>query len=304
VHDKKVRRRRAVLALLVAISLLLLTAYFGESPGSPLHSVQRGIVAVLSPLQSGASTVLSPFRDVGNYFSDLFTAKSRADKLQGEVNSLRAQVAQLKQAQIMNTQLTKEVGLDQSGTLAAYQRVGANVIGRSTSLWYETIQVDKGSADGVRMNDPVIGAGALVGKVTDVGSNWSEVTLLTDHTFAVTAEVQDNAGDTGVLSPQVGNPNQLILSDLPKPGPNQAGPQVGQQVVTAGFRDPNNPALDSLYPPGIPIGTVTNANQDNLFNNGQITVSVDADLRHLSVVQILISPQAGTARAQLLPRKP
>jgi rod shape-determining protein MreC len=299
VHDKKVRRRRAVLALLVAISLLLLTAYFGESPSSPLHSVQRGIVTVLSPLQSGASTVLSPFKDVGNYFSDLFTAKSRADKLQGEVNSLRAQVAQLKQAQITNAQLTKEVGLDQSGSLAAYQRVGADVTARSASLWYETIQVNKGSGDGVRMNDPVIGDGALVGKVTDVGSGWSQVTLLTDHTFAVTAEVQDNAGDTGVLSPQVGNPNQLILSDLPKPGPNQAGPQVNEQVVTAGYQDPTDPALDSLYPPGIPIGIVSNANQDNLLNNGQITVSVDADLRHLSSVQILINPQPGTARAQV-----
>jgi rod shape-determining protein MreC len=299
VHDKKVRRRRAVLALLVAISLLLLTAYFGESPSSPLHSVQRGIVAVLSPLQSGASTVLSPFKDVGNYFSDLFTAKSRADKLQTEVDQLRAKNASLEQKVINDAQLTKEVGLDQNHSLAAYQRLGANVIGRSASLWYETIQVNKGSGDGVRMDDPVIGNGALVGKVTDVGSNWSEVTLLTDHTFAVTAEVQDSAGDTGVLSPQVGNPNQLILSDLPKPGPNQAGPQVGQQVVTAGYKDPTDPALDSLYPPGIPIGTVTNANQDNLLNNGQITVSVDADLRHLSVVQILTSPQAGTARAQV-----
>lgn len=298
-HDKKVRRRRAVLALLVAISLLLLTAYFGESPSSPLHSVQRGIVAVLSPLQSGASTVLSPFKDVGNYFSDLFTAKSRADKLQTQVNQLRAQNASLEQKVINDAQLTKEVGLDQNTSLAAYQKLGADVIGRSATLWYETIEVDKGTGDGVRMNDPVIGNGALVGKVTDVGSNFSEVTLLTDHTFAVTAEVQDNAGDTGVLSPQVGNPNQLILSDLPKPGPNQAGPQVGQQVVTAGYKDPTNPALDSLYPQGIPIGTVTNANQDNLLNNGQITVSVDADLRHLSSVQILISPQAGTARAQV-----
>jgi rod shape-determining protein MreC len=299
VHDKKVRRRRAVLALLVAISLLLLTAYFGESPSSPLHSIQRGIVAVLSPLQSGASTVLSPFKDVGNYFSDLFTAKSRADKLQTQVDQLRAQNASLEQKVINDAQLTKEVGLDQNTSLAAYQKLGADVIGRSATLWYETIEVDKGSGDGVRMNDPVIGNGALVGKVTDVGSNFSEVTLLTDHTFAVTAEVQDNAGDTGVLSPQVGDPNQLILSDLPKPGPNQAGPQVGQQVVTAGYKDPTNPALDSLYPQGIPIGIVSNANQDNLLNNGQITVSVDADLRHLSSVQILISPQAGTARAQV-----
>ena len=59
-HDKQVRRRRAVLALLVVVSLILLTAYFGESPQSPLHNVQRGIVQVFSPVQAGASKVLSP----------------------------------------------------------------------------------------------------------------------------------------------------------------------------------------------------------------------------------------------------
>ena len=58
-HDKQVRRRRVVLALLVAVSLILLTAYFGETPTSPLHSVQRGVVEVLSPVESGANTVLA-----------------------------------------------------------------------------------------------------------------------------------------------------------------------------------------------------------------------------------------------------
>ena len=63
-HDKQVRRRRAVLGLLVAVSLISLTAYFGESPSSPLHSVQRGIVEVLSPVQEGASKALKPVRDL------------------------------------------------------------------------------------------------------------------------------------------------------------------------------------------------------------------------------------------------
>ena len=51
-----------MLALLVGVSLILLTAYFGESPNSPLHNVQRGIVEVLSPVQEGASKVLSPVK--------------------------------------------------------------------------------------------------------------------------------------------------------------------------------------------------------------------------------------------------
>jgi len=66
--------------------------------------------------------------------------------------------------------------------------------------------------------------------------------------------------------------------------------------VTAGFKFK---ALDSLYPAGIPIGHVTNANQNNLLNNGQVQVAPLADLRHLDAVQILTKARAGTQRAQV-----
>jgi len=59
-HDRAVRRRRAVLVVLVTASLILLTAYFGESQDGRLHSAQRGALGALSPIQEGASRVLKP----------------------------------------------------------------------------------------------------------------------------------------------------------------------------------------------------------------------------------------------------
>jgi rod shape-determining protein MreC len=296
VHDKQVRRRRALLAALVGVSLILLTAYFGESPNSPLHSVQRGIVEVLSPVQQGASTVLKPVRDVAGWFSDTLNAKSQRDRLQTQVDQLRAQVAQYRSAALENAQLTREVGLDNSLGISSYHPIAAQVIARDPTLWYATIQVDQGSDDGVHVEDPVVGDGALVGKVTTVDATVSVVTLITDHSYAVAAQVQDQKGDTGVLVPAIGNPNQLLLQNLPRPGAGQAGPQVNQLVVTAGFKFK---ALDSLYPAGIPIGEVSNANQNDLLNNGQVQVAPAADLRHLDVVQILTKARAGTQRAQV-----
>ena len=88
-HSKQVRRRRAVVAALVVVSLILLTAYFGGSSNNPLHTVQRGVVTVFSPIQKGASVALSPFRDIANFFSDTFKAKSQVAGLRGEVHALR-----------------------------------------------------------------------------------------------------------------------------------------------------------------------------------------------------------------------
>ncbi len=291
-HDKQVRRRRVVLALLVGVSLILLTAYFGESPSSPLHSVQRGIVEVLSPIQEGASKALKPARDIAGWFSDTFHAKTQRDQLLKEVQTLRSELDTAQQHALNDAQLTKEVGLDNSIGISAYKPVGAHVISRDPTLWFLTIEVDKGSDDGVRVNDPVVGDGALVGKVSVAAPTVSVVTLITDHAYAVAAQVQDQYGDTGLLVPAVGNPNQLLLQFLPPRAPIS----VGQQVVTAGFK---SGPLDSLYPPGLPIGQVSSANQNDLINNGQVQVTPAADLRHLDAVQILTRPQAGSQRAQL-----
>jgi rod shape-determining protein MreC len=290
--DKQVRRRRAILGLLVAVSLVLLTVYFGESPSSPLHTIQRGIVEVFSPVQEGASKALKPVRNIAGWFSDTFHAKAQRDQLRREVQTLQAQLAVAQTAVAQNRQLTKEVGLQSNLGLQNYHPVAGNVIGRDPTLWYATIEVDKGSDDGVHVDDPVIGDGGLVGKVSTVGPTFSIVTEITDHSMAVAAQVQDSSADTGILVPAIGNPNQLLLQNLPSTAPIQNG----QQVVTAGFKYNQ---LESLYPHGIPIGVVSNASQDMLLNSQQVQVNPAVDLRHLSVVQILTSPHAGTQRASL-----
>jgi rod shape-determining protein MreC len=293
VHSKQVRRRRAVLLVLVVVSLILLTDYFGESPSSPLHTIQRGIVEVFSPIQQGASTVLSPVRDVAGWFSDTFKARSQVTQLRAEVHRLQAELGRARYAQSENAQLSREVRLDTTDNIDAYHPVGAHVISADAVVWYQTIELDKGSDDGVRVGNPVIGDGGLVGDVTVVGSTCSLVTLITDHTMAVAAQVTDGGGDTGVLVPAVGDPNQLVLQDLPT---DAQGIRDGELVVTVGFR---SGPLQDLYPPGIPIGTVSNFNPETLANNGQISVTPVADLRHLETAQILTAPHAGAARAQL-----
>ncbi len=295
-HNKQVRRRRAALVALVVASLILLTAYFGGPPSSPLHTIQRGIVQVFSPIQEGASTVLSPIRDVAGWFSETFHARSQVNQLKKRVQLLEGKLAQAQGAEILNRQLSREVHLDATDNISSYRPVTADVIWHDPTLWYQTIEIDKGSDDGVALNDPVIGDGALVGKVSTVDPTVSVVQLITDNAVNVAAQVQDKHGDIGLLQPAIGNPNELLLQDLPHIVPGQPGPQVGQLVVTAGYR---SGPLRSLYPRNIPIGQISNASANNLINNNEVQVSPSADLRHLSVVQVLTASQAGNVRAQV-----
>jgi rod shape-determining protein MreC len=287
-----------VLGVLVAVSLILLTAYFGETPSSPLHNIQRGVVEVFSPIEQGASKILTPVRSVASWVSDTLHAKSQVKQLRAQVQQLRSELAGAKGAELENQQLSHLVHLDNSIGVQAYHPVTAQVIARDPLLWYQTVEVDKGSDDGIQLHDPVIADKALVGEVSEISANASWVSLITDHTVSVTARVIDANGDTGELVPAVGNPNQLVLQYLQPPNPAQVqnGPQQNDLVVTAGFR---SSSLDSYFPANIPIGTVAAVNENQLFNDGQVQVTPAADLRHFDVVQILTSSQSGTERAQV-----
>jgi rod shape-determining protein MreC len=285
-----------VLALLVVVSLILLTAYFGESAGSPLHGVQRGVIQVLSPVQEGASRALKPVRDLFGWVGDTFRARGERDKLRTQYKALLKQVVDARVATAENAQLSKLVALDRTYGIDAYSQHVARIIGRSPNdLFRDTLEIDAGSGDGVRVGQAVVTGDGLVGHVSDVASGTAIVTLITDQSSAVGAKVLDGAssGDFGLLVPSVGDPTDLLVQLVPRNAPVR----VGQIVVTSGSRSDR---LQSLYPPNIPVGRVTHASPEEIAANQQVHVAPIVDLRHIDFVQVLIRQGAGSGtRAQV-----
>lgn len=295
-YDKQVRRRRAVLALLVVVSLILLTAYFGESAGSPLHSVQRGVVQVLSPVQEGASRALKPVRDFFGWFGDTLHAKKERDQLKQQRDDLLTKVAGYEVALEQNKEFRALLALPSSIGLDRFEQHTARIIGRApNNLLLDTIEINAGSGDGVRVGQPAIADGGLVGHVTTVTSGNAIVTLITDPSSTVAAKVLNSAsaGETGVLKPSVGDPLDMLVQLLPR----NARIRTDDIVVTAGTTDPD---LPSLYPPNIPIARVTKADPEELSVDQQIHVAPIADLRHIDFVVVLGgASEDDTARAEV-----
>ena len=278
VYDKSVRRRRITVALLVACSLLLLTAYFGESAGGGLHSVQRGVLDVVSPIQEGASRALKPVRDLAGWFGDTLSAKSENGKLKRQNQELRRLAIAGTAATRENRHLQDLLGLDESG-LAAARPVSARVIGQSPTIWYSTIGIDKGTGAGVRVGQPVITGDGLIGQVTESVGPSAIVTLITDSSISIPARVNEN-GVTGVVQSGSGGPEDLRLKFT-----GRSDVAVGNTVVTAGTA-PDAGRYVSLYPPDIGIGVVTRVD-DPGSDSPQIHIRPFADLKRVETVQVL-----------------
>jgi rod shape-determining protein MreC len=283
-YDKQVvRRRRAVLAVLVGLSIVMLTGYFGESGGGPLHRFQAGVQTILAPIEEGASRAFQPIRDVGGWFGDVFGAKGENEKLREELADTRQQLAQTQTQVRDDAQLRKLLALPQQEGFPQTERETARVIFKSPSYWYSTIQVNKGRSDGVRADQPVITGDGLVGKVTRVNGGTATVTLITDPSSAVSAQIQPD-GANGIVQPSVGDPNDMRLKFI------QKGHKVreGSTVVTSGFASGK---LDSIFPRGIPIGRVSKVSSDQLQLYREVHITPFADFRRIDYVTILTSRQ-------------
>jgi rod shape-determining protein MreC len=275
VHDKTVRRRRVVLGLLVVLSLLLLTAYFGEAHNGRLHGVQRDFLAVVSPIQDGANKALKPVRDLFGWFGDTLHAKSQRNELLKQNEQLRRELV-ANQAEKRNYhQLASLYHLDQLG-VNDYHPVTATVVGKNPELWYQTVNIDKGESAGIRVNDPVINGEGLVGRVATVVPDGAQVDLITDSSMGVSARIGANTA-TGLLQPKVGEPNDLLLQYLPA----NYRPNPGEYVVTSGTVSNE----ESLYPPGILIGRVASVNEESAYES--VNVKPTANLHDLDIVQVL-----------------
>src|SRR5918996_2479790 len=250
-YRKQVRRRRAVLVLLVVVSLVLLSTHFSEGSGGPLHGVQRGVATVLGPLEEGADRALKPVRDMFDWFGETFDARGENEELREEAADLRERVAEAESAVGENKELRALLKLGPSGGIDGRQPVTANVIGRSPTVWYSTVTIDRGSSSDVHVDDPVITGDGLAGRVTETTSGTSQVTLITDHRSAVSARILPD-GPSGVVEPEVGDPDDLLLDFIE----NEELVNEGERLVTAGW---SNGRVSSAFPPGLLIGEITEA---------------------------------------------
>jgi rod shape-determining protein MreC len=152
--------------------------------------------------------------------------------------------------------------------------LAARVVGVGPSNFEETVFIDRGARDGVRKDMPVVGGEGLVGRVIEVGPNTARVTLLIDPSESVTARLSTN-GETGVVQGQDQRELRYQLFDP------EAKVTIGDAVVTAGFRD-------SLYPPGIPIGTVTRLDPPRQSLSKIVFVTPYVDFTSLDHVLIVV----------------
>jgi rod shape-determining protein MreC len=268
---RRTGRSRLTLALLILTSIAVLTLDFRGS--GIVKTARGGLATVLSPFEGAARAATKPFRNGWNGMTRYGDVKSENDRLRERIAELEGQADQNANSTKELEQLTKATDLPWIGDL---QKVAARVVAGPTSNFSHSVEIDKGSKDGLELNMPVVAGDGLVGRIQQVTSSHAIVQLLTDPDFKVGVRVVP----TGVLGTAKGQgEGDPLVVDTGL----DAGSEVAQHtpLTTSG-------ADNSRYPSSIPIGTVRGTEAGSGGLTLDLLVEPYVDTQRLSFVSVLL----------------
>lgn len=267
--------QRLTLVILLLASITVITLDYRGSASRDIGSLRSAARDVISPIQRGISAALRP---VGNFFAGAVNYGSAAaenSRLQNEIGTLRRQVLENAQAE---HQLQQILSLQHLPFVQNIPTADAEVISGSTSNFQLTIEIDRGTSNGVAVGMPVVSGAGLVGDVIAAGSSTSVVQLMTDPRSDVGVSFGPSSSVAVAQGQGAGAPLSLLNVTA------SMTPKVGERVYTSGITGANN------YPGGIPVGYITSVSPPNGSLTRTVLVKPYAsfsDIQYVSVMQWL-----------------
>jgi rod shape-determining protein MreC len=271
-RQRSTGRRVLVLAVLTAATLITLDV----RESGPLSGVRSGARDVMSPVADVVDAAVSPVGDWIDGVTRATALKNENARLRRELDEARGLEARSRAATEENTELKQLLDLPYYEDADA---VAATVVGGAPGNFEFTMQIGKGSADGVGVDMAVVTGAGLVGRVIEVSRDRATVLLIEAPQSGVGVKIEKS--QTGGVLRGRGDGGALRL-EFVDPG---AAVAQGELVYTAGQQR-------SPFPPTIPVGKVSKVSKTVGDLQQDILVEPLVDLGRLDYVKVL-RPRSG-----------
>ncbi|MBQ9945005.1 MAG: rod shape-determining protein MreC [Clostridia bacterium] len=262
---------RITVSILLSLLLGVFFAAVSDNGSSPVSTVLSFVTA---PLSEAAKQLTELTEDFNGYFRSSKAYADQIDELREENARLTSLLVDYEKT--LHKLEAYEEFLEVKEENPDFSFVPAQIILKDTADIYGSFTLNQGSADGVRINDPVIYGDALVGTVRALTENSCTVYSLFNPAVSVSAYEIRTREDCYTESELSFSRNGLIiLSGLTKNTPVVSG----GVVATSG--------IGGLYPKDLVIGTVRDIKTDETGLNLYALVEPQADYSLLTDVFIV-----------------
>ena len=263
--------KRILLAVVFFCVVLTATSFFTDKLITPLRNAFSYIVV---PIQNGINSIGSVLVDNDNKKKTIEELQAQNKELESELKSLKAENEALKGDEDELSTLRNFYSMESQ--LASYTKVGARVIGTTSTNWNQSFTIDQGSKNGIKVDMNVITDKGLVGIVTEVYDSYSVVTTMIADNSNVSA-MDERTKDLCIVEGDI----TLMDSGIVKLSriKTNAQMQSGDKVVTSN--------ISSKYLPGLLVGYVKDITTDDsgLSKSGNLIPAADFD--HLTDVIVI-----------------
>ena len=260
---EKKRSKYLLIGLTVICILLIGITSIKDGVLEPLRT---GVGYVLVPLQTGVNAVGRGIYNGIRDYTQLKDALEENESLKEEVARLTEENNRLQANQFELARLRDLYELDQE--YMNYEKIGARIIAKDSGDWFQVFRINKGSADGVEVDDNVIAGGGLVGIVTDVGANYATVRSIIDDSSRVSAMALQS-GDNCIVAGDLTlfEEGRRRITNITRDG----DVKNGDPIVTSN--------ISSKFLPGILIGYAADITVDSerLTKSGYLIPVADFD---------------------------
>ncbi|MHC1747558.1 MAG: rod shape-determining protein MreC [Cellulosilyticaceae bacterium] len=270
----KIKKKHLITVGVIVIGITT-AIIVGKNYNMGLLSV--AVDTVTYPFEKSINFVSGKLGNVSKYFANVKGLALESEKLKEDNDRLLYENTILQQYKAENEQLKGLLEISQR--YSDYPSKGANIISNESSNWYKEFSIDKGSKDGLKINDVILASGGLVGHVTNVQPLSSTVIGIIDDRSSVPAKVV-RTGDVGIVRGDI----ELMNKGMVKLELDIESEVVkGDQIITS--------HLSEIYPTGVPIGIVeeVTTGKNGLIQYAYIKPFVD--FKHLEDVLVVMNDQ-------------
>lgn len=258
---------KMVLAALLSIALLYVDARTDYV--QPAKSI---INTTIYPIKLLAEFPSSAGKNLKIWFSDKAELIDTINKLQNRQYTLEFEVQ--KNASLLAENRRLRLLLRSSNNLQ-YPSIITEIISTNTNPYRHIVELNRGTQDSVKINQPIIDTSGVVGQIIDVNPVSSQAILISDpqHIFSV----QVNRNGIRGLAQGTGSFQALNILNIPI----EEDIKVGDLLISSG--------LDQRFPQGYPVAVVSNIEHDPTNHFAKITAKPTAELNKIREVLVLKS---------------
>jgi len=273
---KKYKERMIV--ILIAIILLVIIGYTSVERVN-ITGPEKVIGNILSPISKVTMSAKNKVTGLFGFVGDVFTALDDNEELKLEIERLEIEKKELENTIGKSDFLRNEQELVNS---SENNLLKAKIIGKEPGNWYDNFTIDKGSQHGISKGDTIVQGieienqiytEALIGRVIDVGDNWSKAVSIIDEWNSVSFKII-RTQDGGVISGSVDSILEGYLFDY------SSDVITGDQLYTSG--------LGGVYLSDIYIGEVSEVVTSQEELSKKITVKPAINFKKLYNVFVIV----------------